>query len=319
MPEPWPRPQDGATTPRFAGATGFMRLPQRPSAEGLDIALLGIPFDGGTTNRPGARHGPRAVREASTLIRRVHPVSLVAPFDLCRVADAGDAPVNPVDLRDSLARIEDHVAALRAAGAWVLSVGGDHLTTLPVLRGMARIAATPLGLIHFDAHSDTSDSFFGSTLTHGTPFHRAVEEGLLDPHRIIQVGIRGTLYDADDMAWARSAGIRILTMEECVALGPEGVAAEVLRVVGDAPAYLSFDVDALDPSFAPGTGTPEWGGFTPREVQAMLRGLRGLPIIGADVVEVSPPFDLGGTTALAAASVMFEILCLMVEARVAAG
>ncbi|WP_270934958.1 agmatinase [Falsiroseomonas oryzae] len=314
----WPQPIDGAVTPRFAAPATFMRLPLRPDAAGLDIAILGIPWDGGTTNRPGARHGPRELRNASTLIRRVHPVSLVAPTALCRIADLGDAAVNPVDLHATLALVEARVAELRAGGAWTLAAGGDHLISLPVLRGIVRAAPglAPLGMVHFDAHSDTNDSYFGgSRYTHGTPFRRAVEEGLLDPRRIVQIGIRGSLYDAADMHWAAQAGIRILTIEEAEAMGPDAVAAEARRVVGGAPAYLTFDIDSLDPAFAPGTGTPEPGGFTPRETMRILRGLRGLQIVGADLVEVAPPFDPAGVTALAGATMMFEILCLMAEAR----
>lgn len=314
----WPRPIDGTVTPRFAAPPSFMRMPVRADAAGLDIALLGIPFDAATTNRPGTRHGPRELRSASTLMRRVHPVSLVEPAALCRIADVGDAPVNPVDVMVTLRLVEDFVAGLRAAGAWTLAAGGDHLMSLPLLRGIGRAAPglAPLGLVHFDAHSDTSDLYFGeSRYTHGTPFRRAVEEGLLDPRRIVQIGIRGSLYGVDDMAWAREAGIRIMTIEECEDLGPDAVAAEARRVAGAAPCYLTFDIDCLDPAFAPGTGTPEAGGFTPREAMRMLRGLRGLNLIAADVVEVSPPYDSAGITAMAGATVMFEILCLMAEAR----
>jgi guanidinopropionase len=315
----WPQPIDGTVTPRFAAPPSFMRMPVREDATGLDIALLGIPFDAATTNRPGTRHGPRELRSASTLMRRVHAVTQVAPAALCRIADVGDAPVNPVDVAETLARVEAFVAGLCAAGAWTLAAGGDHLMSLPVLRGMARgmPGVGPLGLVHFDAHSDTSDLYFGtSRYTHGTPFRRAIEEGLLDPKRIVQIGIRGSLYGVDDMAWARDAGIRIMTIEECEELGPDAVAAEARRVAGEAPCYLTFDIDCLDPAFAPGTGTPEAGGFTPREAMRMLRGLRGLNLVGADVVEVSPPYDSAGITAIAGATMLFEILCLLAESRV---
>lgn len=315
-----PRPVDGLVTPRFAGPASFMRLPLRESAEGLDIAILGIPFDGAVTNRPGTRHGPRALRDASTLMRRVHPATLLEPFKLCRVADLGDAETNPVDVMKTLELVESRVTTIRASGAWVLAAGGDHLMSLPLLRGLKRAAPAmpPLGLVHFDAHSDTSDTYFGgSRYTHGTPFRRAIEEGLLDPRRIVQIGIRGSLYETDDLAWAEAAGIRILRIEECEDLGPAGVIAEARRVVGDGPAYLTFDIDSLDPAFAPGTGTPEVGGLTPREAMRLLRGLRGLNFVGGDLVEVSPPFDPGGNTAMVGATMMFEILCLMAEARAA--
>lgn len=314
----WPHPVDGTVTPRFAAPATFLRLPVRADAAGLDIALLGIPFDGGTTNRPGTRHGPRALREASCLIRRMHPVTLTEPTALCRIADLGDLPVNPTDLMQTLELVTAAVARIRAAGAWILAAGGDHLLSLPLLRGIHQAEPTlgPLGMVHFDAHSDTTDSYYGGTrYTHGTPFRRAIEEGLLEPKRIVQIGIRGSLYGADDMDWARAQGIRILTIEECEDLGPDAVAAEAMRVAGGGPAYLTFDIDCLDPAFAPGTGTPEVGGFTPRETMRILRGLRGLDIRGADLVEVSPPFDAGGNTAMVGATMMFEILCLMAEAR----
>lgn len=313
-----PQPLDGLTTPRFAGPVSFMRLPTRNDATGLDIALCGVPFDGGTTNRPGTRHGPRELRVASAMMRRVNAVTGVAPFTLCAVADVGDLAINPVDLMASLALIEQQVAAIGGTGAWPLVAGGDHLISLPILRGLHRAepGRGPLGMVHFDAHSDTGDSYFGgSRFTHGTPFRRAIEEGLLDPARIVQIGIRGTLYEADDMAWARSAGIRIITIEECETLGPDAVAAEARRVVGAGPAYLTFDIDCLDPAFAPGTGTPEVGGLTPREAFRILRGLSGIALVGADLVEVSPPFDPTGGTALVGAAMLFEILCLLAAAR----
>ena len=307
----WPLPVDGTVTPRFAAPATFMRLPVREDAAGLDIAILGIPFDGGTTNRPGTRHGPRALREASCLMRRVHPVSLTEPFTLCRVADLGDLPTNPTDLMQTLDLVSGAVAKIRAAG-------GDHLLSLPLLRGIiqAEPGLAPLGMVHFDAHSDTNDSYFGGTrYTHGTPFRRAIEEGLLDPRRIVQIGIRGSLYGRDDMDWARAQGIRIMTIEECEDLGPDAIAAEALRVTAGRPAYLTFDIDSLDPAFAPGTGTPEVGGFTPREAMRILRGLRELNLVGADLVEVSPPHDPTGNTAMVGATMMFEILCLMAESR----
>jgi guanidinopropionase len=245
-------------------------------------------------------------------------VTGVAPYELCAVADLGDVTTNPVDVLETLELITAQVAGIRAGGAWTLVAGGDHLISLPILRGIVRAspALAPLGMVHFDAHSDTNDSYFGGNrFTHGTPFRRAIEEGLLDPKRIVQIGIRGSLYAMDDMDWARAQGVRIITIEECERLGPDAVVAEARRVVGMGPTYLSFDIDSLDPAFAPGTGTPEVGGLTPREAIRMLRGLAGLRILGADVVEVSPPFDVGNATALAGATMMFEILCLMARAR----
>ena len=308
-----PQPLSGMVMPRFGEVPTFMRLPVERDPAKLDIALVGVPFDGGTTNRPGARHGPREIRNMSSFIRRVHHVSRVAPYELCRVGDHGDTPVNPIDLQDSLARIERFFARLHEAGAAPLAAGGDHLITLPILRAIAR--ERPVGLVHFDAHSDTSDSYFGGEkYTHGTPFRRAVEEGLVDPKRMIQIGIRGSMYDHDEKDWAESVGIRIVHIEEYFRLGPEAVIAEARRIVGDGPAYVSFDVDGLDPVYAPGTGTPEIGGYSTAEAQQMLRGLAGLDLVGGDVVEVAPPFDPSGNTALVGATLMFEILCVLAPA-----
>jgi guanidinopropionase len=237
----------------------------------------------------------------------------LSPYELCRVGDHGDAPVNPIDLADSLKRIEAFYASLHKAGAAPLSAGGDHLITLPILRAIGRQA--PLGLIHFDAHSDTGDTYFGGEkFTHGTPFRRAVEEGLIDPNRVTQIGVRGSMYAPDEKDWAESVGIRIVPIEEFFRRGPDDVIAEARERVGDGPAYVSFDVDGLDPVYAPGTGTPEVGGFSTAEAQRMLRGLEGLDLVGGDVVEVSPPFDPSGNTALVGATMMFEILCVLAPA-----
>ena len=304
------QPVDAAEGPRFAGQATFMRLPAVPSAEGLDIALVGIPWDGGTTNRAGARHGPREIRSQSSLMRKVHHVSKIAPFSLANIADVGDLSVNPIDLMDALKRIEEGIASIIAVGAIPLSAGGDHLTTLPVLRAVAR--HRPVGLIHFDAHSDTNDSYFGGNrYTHGTPFRRAIEEGLLDPKRMVQIGIRGSIYETDEHAWAVEQGIRIIYMEEFTRRGAAEVITEAKAIVGSAPTYVTFDIDSIDPSMAPGTGTPEVGGFTTREAQQMIRLLEGVDIVGADVVEVAPPFDLAGMTAIAGATMMFELMCVI--------
>jgi guanidinopropionase len=304
------QPVDAAEVPRFAGHSTFMRLPAVATAAGLDIALVGIPWDGGTTNRAGARHGPREVRNQSSLMRRAHHVSGIAPFSVVNVADVGDLSVNPINLLDGLARIEAGMAAIVATGALPLSCGGDHLTTLPVLRAVAK--AGPVGMIHFDAHSDTNDTYFGDNpFTHGTPFRRAIEEGLLDPKRVVQIGIRGSVYDPDEHGWAKAQGIRFIYMEEFVKRGAGSVMEEARSIVGSGRTYVTFDVDSIDPSMAPGTGTPEIGGFTTREAQEMLRLLEGVNIVGADVVEVAPPFDIGGMTALVGATMMFELLCVM--------
>ena len=308
-----PEPVDAAIVPRFGAIPTFMRLPYIPDPARVDIALIGVPWDGGTTNRAGARHGPREIRNMSSFMRKVHHVSRIAPYQLARIADLGDAPVNPIDLADSLRRIQGFFEAVHRAGAVPVSAGGDHLITLPILRALA--AERPVGLVHFDAHSDTNDRYFGDNrYTHGTPFRRAVEEGLLDPKRTVQIGIRGSIYGPGDMDFAESTGMRVIYMEEFCKLGEEGVIAEARRVVGDGPTYVSFDVDGLDPVFAPGTGTPEIGGMTTREAQHIVRGLQGLNLIGGDVVEVSPPFDPSGNTALVGATFMFELMCILADA-----
>jgi guanidinopropionase len=310
-------PLSGMVVPRFAGISTFMRLPHLDPMEApgqIDIALLGIPFDGATTNRPGTRLGPRQVREASSLMRLVNYGTLVAPYELCACADVGDVPVNPVDITETLQRIEAMITDLHQGGVTPLSIGGDHIVSYPVLRALG--AKRPVGMIHIDAHSDTGDVYFGGqTLTHGTPFRRAIEDGVLDPKRSVQIGIRGTMYSRDERDWALDQGIRIIDMEEVAEKGIPYAIAEARRVVGNGPTYFTFDIDSIDPAFAPGTGTPEIGGFSSREALQLVRGFRNLDLIGADMVEVSPPLDQTGGTALVGASIAFELLCLLAEAR----
>ncbi len=311
------QPLSGMVVPRFAGISTFMRLPYLAPTQApgeIDIALVGIPFDGATTNRPGTRLGPRQVRDASSMMRLVNYGTLVAPYDLCACADVGDVPVNPIDVQDTLRRIEAEIAYLHAGGVTPLSIGGDHIVSYPILRALA--TKGPLGLIHIDAHSDTGDEFFGGQkLTHGTPVRRAIEDGVLDPKRMVQIGIRGTMYSTDERDWALDQGIRIIDMEEVSEKGIPYAIAEARKVVGAGPTYFTFDIDSIDPAFAPGTGTPEIGGFTSREALQLVRGFRHLNLIGADMVEVSPPFDQSGGTALVGASIAFELLCLLAEAR----
>jgi guanidinopropionase len=313
------QPLSGLVVPRFAGISTFMRLPHIDPVQApgeIDIGLIGIPFDGATTNRPGTRLGPRQVREASSLMRLVNYGTLVAPYELCACADLGDVPVNPVDVPDTLRRIEAMLSHLHQGGVTPLSIGGDHIVSYPILRALG--AKRPLGLIHVDAHSDTGDTYFGGQkLTHGTPFRRAIEDGVLDPKRTVQIGIRGTMYSRDERDWALDQGIRVIDMEEVTEKGIPYAIAEARRVVGAAPAYFTFDIDSIDPAFAPGTGTPEIGGFTSREALQLVRGFRHLDLVGADMVEVSPPLDQSGGTALVGASIAFELLCLLAEARVA--
>lgn len=302
-------PLDSGTIPRYAGLPTFMRLPVAEPSQ-VDIAIIGVPFDLGTTNRAGTRHGPRELRNQSSLMRRVHHVTGLSPYDRARVADCGDVITDPFDLMRSLDLITAHYAGVRAAGALPLTAGGDHLISLPILRGLAKDG--PVGLIQFDAHSDTYDTFFnGAKYTHGTPFRRAIEEGLVDPKRFVQVGLRGAISDAGNYDYARDVGVRIIFIEEFVQRGVADVMAEIRAIVGEAPTYVTFDIDGIDPSQAPGTGTPEIGGFSTREAQQMVRLLDGLDIIGADLVEVAPPFDPSGITALTGATIMFELLCVL--------
>jgi guanidinopropionase len=318
MSDPFFLPVSGFDLPRFAGPPSFMRLPLvvpgHPRIGEVELGVIGVPWDGGTTNRAGARHGPRQLRDLSTMVRRIHPVSAIDPFRLVRCADMGDVGPNPASLEDSLARIERfYREEVAARGIVPLTAGGDHLTSLPVLRALAQ--AGPLGMVHFDSHTDLFDSYFGGfRFTHGTPFRRAIEEGLLDPKRVIQIGIRGTQYDREDLDFARSVGVRLVPIEEFFARGPDDVMAEARALMGDAGTYVSFDIDFVDPAYAPGTGTPEIGGPTSFQAQQCLRGLRGLNLAGADLVEVSPPFDPAGGTAWLGASLMFELLCVLAEA-----
>jgi guanidinopropionase len=310
-------PLSGMDLPRFAGIPTFMRLPFVPLDEAaeVEIGLVGVPWDGGTTNRPGARHGPRQVRDASTMIRLVNQANGLRPFHMANCADLGDAPVNPADVRDSLARITAFFKSVQAKGILPMTVGGDHLISLPVLRGLYR--GEPLGMIHFDAHTDFYDSYFGGfTYTHGTPFRRAAEEEILDPKRVVQIGIRGSAYDGEDVAWARARGVRIVMIEELMDRGAEAVMDEARSIVGDRPTYVSFDIDGIDPSMAPGTGTPEIGGFTTHQAQRMVRKLQGLNLVGADLVEISPPFDQSGATAWVGASIIFELLGVLADSLV---
>jgi len=314
---PFFEPVSGAVLPRFAGVPSFMRLPamdfSHDRIDEVDIGLIGVPWDGGTTNRPGARHGPRQLRDLSTMIRATHPVSHISPFKLVNCADLGDCAINPAGLDDTLRWVTEFYTEVKSRGITPMTAGGDHLVSLPVLRGLA--SDGPLGMIHFDAHTDLFDTYFdGCQFTHGTPFRRAIEEGLLDPKRVVQIGIRGTMYDGEDIEWGRKQGVTIITMDEFAEHSIADVMARARSIVGDQPTYVSFDIDCIDPAFAPGTGTPEIGGFTTREAQLLVRRLEGLNLIGADLVEVSPPFDNSGNTAWVGVSIMFELLCMLAVA-----
>jgi guanidinopropionase len=298
--------------PRYSGIPTFMRAPLATDLNGLDIALVGVPYDGAVEARSGARQGPRQIRDMSSMMRTTHHVTRINPYKLCRIADVGDVSFKQIfDVAASHDDITRFYVKLHNFGIIPLSAGGDHSITLPIMRVLA--ADRPVGLVHIDAHTDCCDEEMNSKYSHGTPFRRAVEEGLLDPKRTIQIGIRGAANSDECWEFGPKHGIRIVYIEEFNKLGVDKVITEMRRVVGMGPTYVSFDIDSLDPSFAPGTGTPEIGGLSTIEAQGLIRGLRGINIVGADVVEVSPPFDSSGNTALIGATMMYEILCIIAE------
>lgn len=300
--------------PRYSEIATFMRAPLASTLDDVDIGLIGVPTDIGVTNRPGARHGPREIRNASSLMRAFNLGLGINPYELCRIADLGDVRLSHrYDLEKQVEEIEAFYRTLHAAGVLPVSAGGDHSITYPIFRALG--ADAPVGMVHIDAHCDTWGEFFGSKFTHGAPFRLAVEAGVLDPKRTIQIGIRGGQNFMDGIEFSKSHGMRVVFIEEFAELGVDRVIEEARRVVGDGPTYISFDVDGLDPVYAPGTGTPEVGGITTLEAQRLLRGLRGLNLIGGDVVEVAPPYDQTGNTALVGATIMFEILCLVADSR----
>jgi len=314
MPDEYYQPVSGMNLPRFAGIPTFMRLPHVPldahRINEVQIGLIGAPWDGGTTNRPGPRHGPRQIRDSSTMIRAENGYTGIRPFELVNCADLGDVSPNPADLADSLQRMEHFYTDVTSKAIMPLTIGGDHLCSLPILRAIAKDEA--VGMIHFDSHTDLFHSYFGGTMyTHGTPFRRAVEEGLLDPKRVVQIGIRGTAYDREDIDFAKSVGIRIIRIEEFFARGIDDVMTEAREITSSGKTYVSYDIDFVDPTFAPGTGTPEIGGPNSFDAIQVIRHLKGLDFAGADLVEVSPPFDPTGGTAFLAASLLFELLCVM--------
>ena len=309
MPDPPYRPLDAQVIPRFAGIRTFMRAPHVTDLPGVDAAVYGIPFDTATSYRTGARFGPEAIRGASALIRPYHAPLGVNVVEALSIVDYGDLPVSPGDTERTYAQIEAGLAPMVEAGVFPVALGGDHSITLAELRVIARTG--PVALVQLDAHADTWEQYFGQKHFHGTTFKRAVEEGLVDPTASVQAGMRGSVYDASDLATARELGFTVVESEELRALGPEGYAALVREHVGERPAFFSFDIDFLDPAFAPGTGTPEVAGFSTAEAVGFLRALRGIELAGTDVVEVCPPYDgAGQPTALAAANVVFELLAL---------
>jgi agmatinase len=303
---------DNTQVPRFAGPPTFAQLPRLDEVDHADLAVVGVPFDAGVSYRPGARFGPAHIRASSRLLRPYNPAMHISPFAAQQVVDAGDIAANPFSLHEAVAQVERSARALRERTPRLLVLGGDHTVALPMLRALA--SREPVAVVHFDAHLDTWDTYFGAAYTHGTPFRRASEEGLLDTSACVHVGTRGPLYGARDLVDDRELGFAMVPATEIDALGAGGVAERIRARVGDRPVYLSIDIDVLDPAFAPGTGTPEAGGMTSRELLAVLRGLAGLDIVGADIVEVAPAYDHAEITGIAAAHTAYELLSAMAPA-----
>ena len=304
------QPLGGNQMPRFGGPATMMRLPTQVGTEGLDACFVGIPMDIGASNRAGTRHGPRQIRAESCLIRPYNMATRAAPFDSLMVADIGDVAIDTFNLPKCMDIITDAYRSIIAKGCRPLTLGGDHTLAYPVLRAMAGKYG-PVGLIHVDAHADINESMFGEKIAHGTPFRRAVEDKLLDTKRCIQIGLRATGYAADDFDWPRQQGFRVVEAEECWHKSLTPLMDEVRQQMGKGPVYLSFDIDSLDPAFAPGTGTPEIGGLTTIQGIEIIRGCYGLDLVGCDLVEVSPPYDPSGNTALTGANLLFEMLCVL--------
>jgi guanidinobutyrase len=304
------QPLGGNAMPRFAGPATMMRLPALDSAAGLDACFVGVPLDIGTSNRPGTRFGPRQIRAESALLRPYNMATRAAPFDALSVADIGDVAINTYDLKRSVEIVEAAYDEILSHDCRPLTLGGDHTIVLPILRAI-RKKHGPVGLVHVDAHADVNDVMFGEQIAHGTPFRRAVEEGLLDTARVVQIGVRGTGYTAADFDWPREQGFRVVQAEDCWHRSLEPLMVEVREQLGGGPVYVSFDIDSLDPAFAPGTGTPEIGGLTTMQALEIIRGCAGLELVGCDLVEVSPPYDPSGNTALVGANLLFELLCVL--------
>lgn len=309
MSKQYNQPLGGNEMPRFAGHATMFRLPTQTDASDLDIAIVGVPLDIGTSNRGGSRFGPRQIRSESVMVRPYNMATCAAPFDSFQVADVGDVALNAFNLEKSIDIIEKHFDGLLASGAKTLALGGDHTIALPILRAQHKVHGK-MALVHVDAHSDTNDAMFGETVTHGTIFRRAIEEELVDSHKMFQIGLRATGYAADDFDWARNRGVRVVQAEECWYKSLAPLMDEIRQAIGpDTPLYLSFDIDGLDPSVAPGTGTPEPAGLMTSQGLEIIRGLWGLNLVGCDLVEVSPPYDTTGNTSLLAANLAFEMLC----------
>ena len=304
------QPLGGNEMPRFAGPGTMMRLPAAADAAGLDACFIGIPLDVGTSNRPGTRFGPKQIRAESVMLRPYNMWTRAAPFDSLRIADIGDVPINTFDLKDAVRRIEMFYDSVLTHPVIPMTLGGDHTLTLPVLRSIAKKHG-PVGLVHIDAHADINDHMFGEPIAHGTPFRRAFEEGLIDADHTFQIGLRGTGYTAEDFDWARDKGFTVVQAEELWHKSATPLIDDIRAKMGTRPVYLTFDIDSLDPAYAPGTGTPEIGGLTSVQAIELIRGCQGMNLVGCDLVEVSPPYDLQGNTALLAANLIFEMLCVL--------
>lgn len=304
------QPLSGNTMPRFGGIASMMRLPVATSAQGLDAAFIGVPLDIGTSHRPGTRFGPRQIRAESSLIRPYNMATGAAPFDTLQVADLGDVPINTYSIDKSLGIILGFYEQVLDAGCIPLTLGGDHTIALPILRAMAAKHG-PVALVHVDAHADVNPDMFGERIAHGTPFRRAVEENLLDCGRVFQIGLRGSGYAADDFDWPRQQGFTLIPAHEVWYQSLTPLMQRVRDTIGTTPCYLSFDIDGIDPAYAGGTGTPEVGGLSVPQALEIIRGCAGLNLVGADLVEVSPPYDASGNTALLGANLLFEMLCVL--------
>lgn len=304
------QPLGGNEMPRFGGPATMLRLPAQESAAGLDACFIGIPLDIGTSNRPGARLAPRQIRDESRMLRPFNVATGAAPFESIQVADVGDVAINTFNLEKSLNIIEEAYQEIANHGCIPLTMGGDHTITLPILRALAKKHG-PIGLIHVDAHADINDHMFGEKYAHGTPFRRAMEEGLLDGNRVVQIGLRGTGYSSEEFDWSREQGFRVVQAEECWNKSLAGLMEEVREQVAGGPVYITFDIDGIDPAYAPGTGTAEIAGLTVPQALEIIRGSRGLDIIGGDLVEVSPPYDTTGNTSLLGANLLYEMLCVL--------
>jgi guanidinobutyrase len=304
------QPLGGNEMPRFAGPATMLRLPSAQTAAGLDACFVGVPIDIGTSNRSGTRHGPRQIRAESCMLRPYNMATGAAPFESLQTADIGDVAINTFDLKKTVGLIEAAYDGILAEGCIPLTLGGDHTLTLPILRAMKKRHG-PVALVHVDAHADINDEMFGERIAHGTPFRRAVEEGLLATDKVVQIGLRGTGYSPDDFDWSRRQGFRVVPAEACWNRSLAPLMEEVRRTIGGHPAYISYDIDSLDPAFAPGTGTAEYAGLTTWQAAEIIRGCRGLDIVGGDLVEVSPPFDPSGNTALIGANILYEMLCVL--------